>query len=262
MIRVALFRVALVASLLAGVTPLIAQQPAGGTITGIVKDSAARPVADAEVTTRPARYRARTDSMGRFVLSGLDDGNYTVSARKLGFAPVSWDVKLSKAGTVDVTLVLDRRMPVLDTVVVAAGRECSQRSFDGFACRRYAGGGVFLDYMEIDEKQPIYTADIFRDISGFATDLRSTARGLVRVVARRPPWGCMTSLVNGSPISFAEAIPEYPWDLLGIEVYANPDSVPKEYQRFTWPQAGGSTIRSGRCSVVVYWTIWARMTPK
>lgn len=261
MVRVAHIRAALAASLLAA-APSAAQQPTGGTIAGTVRDSTSQPVADAEVIARPSQQRVRTDSAGRFVLSGLDDGKYTVVARKLGYAPVSWDVRLSKSGRADVALVLDRRVPILDTVVVAAKGECSQRSFDGFACRRRGGGGVFMDYVEIDDKEPIYTADLFRDLAGFSTDLRSTARGPVRVVARRPPWGCMTSLVNGSPVSFAEAIPEYPWDLLGVEVYSHPDSVPKEYQQYTWPQNGGSVVRSGRCSVVVYWTIRARMSPK
>lgn len=259
MIRVAQVRAALAAMVFAGVAPLAAQQSTGGTITGFVRDSASRPVADAEVTARPSRERVRTDSTGRFTITGLDDGNYSVYARKPGFAPVSWDVKLSKSGKVDVTLVLDRRLPVLDTVRVSAGHECPQRSFDGFECRRAKGVGVFMDYLDIDDTQAIYTADLFRDIKGFSTDVRSTSRGLVHVVVRRPSWGCMTTLVNGMPISFAEAVPEFPWDLIGLEVYANPDSVPKEYRRFTTP-SNGNTVRTGRCAVVVYWTTRAKMS--
>jgi hypothetical protein len=41
--------------------------------------------------------------------------------------------------------------------------------------------------------------------------------------------------------------------LTALEIYARPDSVPKELQRYTWPERGDVT-RSGRCVVIVYWT--------
>src|SRR5258705_8631032 len=105
-------------------------------------------------------------------------------------------------------------MPMLDTVVVVAGRECSIHSFDGFVCRRRGGGGVFLDYDEIDEKQRVWTADIFRDIAGFRVDLRPTRNGPTRVVTPVPPWGCITSLVDGRPTSGAVLIPDLPIDVM------------------------------------------------
>ena len=236
-----------------------AQQPSGASVTGSVRDSAARPIADADVTLRPGNHRTRSDSAGRFSFTGLDDGKYMVVARRLGYAPVDWEVTLKKSGHVDVKLTLDRRLPILDTVVVSAGRECSRQSFDGFMCRRRGGGGVFLDYNEIDEKAPLYTADLFNDMKGFRVDVRSTRQGPVRVASTAVPWGCLTSLVDGRPVTGANIIPEYPIDVMAVEIYAKPDSVPKEYQTYTWPR--GSVTRSGRCSVVVYWTTHAKMTP-
>lgn len=35
-------------------------------------------------------------------------------------------------------------------------------------------------------------------------------------------------------------------------------ALPRDYQRYTLPDGGGFT-RSGRCSVIVYWTVRARM---
>jgi hypothetical protein len=245
------------------VGPLVAraQVPAGGgTITGTVRDSASRPVANADVVARPGSHRTRSDSAGHFVLTGLGDDTYKVVARKLGYAPADWDVKLSNSGHVDIQLVLDHRLPMLDTMVVTAGRTCSSYSLDGFVCRRRSGGGTFLDYTDIDDKEALYTADIFRDEKGFRVDVRSTRYGPIRVAATAVPWGCITSLVDGRPVSAANAIPEFPWDLLAMEIYAKADSVPKEYQRYTWPE-GGNLIRSGRCSVVVYWTLRARTKP-
>jgi hypothetical protein len=63
--------------------------------------------------------------------------------------------------------------------------------------------------------------------------------------------------VNGRDVTPANPVPEYPWELVALEVYARPDSVPDQFQRYTWP--AGDITRSGRCSVVVYWTQRARL---
>jgi hypothetical protein len=76
--------------------PAMAQQPTrGATIAGTVRDSAARPVAAVDIVAQPGNHRTRSDSAGNFLLTGLDGGSYVVAARKVGFAPERWDVKLS-----------------------------------------------------------------------------------------------------------------------------------------------------------------------
>lgn len=239
--------------------PARAQQPAGGgTITGVVRDSASRPVSGADVIARPGERRTRTDSTGHFVFEGLDPDNYTVRARKLGFAPEDFDVKLSKNGKVDISLMLAVRMPMLDTVTVRADRKCPEFTLEGFVCRRQSALGVYMDYTDIDDKEAIYTADLFRDIKGFReTVVPSRERGPVRVVKNTLPWGCIHSLVNGREATLANPVPEFPWDLVALEVYSRPDSVPDQFQRYTWP--AGDITRSGRCSVIVYWTQRAKL---
>ena len=75
-------------------------QRAGGTITGVVRDTAGKPVPAANVSLHPGDRRAQTDSSGRFSIDGLGEDNYTVRARKFGYRPDSWDVKLSKSGQI------------------------------------------------------------------------------------------------------------------------------------------------------------------
>lgn len=248
----------LVAAFLVALPALASAQ--GGIIAGTVRDTANRPVAAAEISVRPGQLRARTDSAGKFIITGLGADKYTVRARKIGYGPTTYDVSLSNAGRVDITLVFDQPMPMLDTIKVVAGRTCSEWSLDGFVCRRKGGGGLFFDYTDIDDKDAYYTADLFRDIKGFRTSVRGTRYGPVRFVESNPPWGCITQLVDGRPTSPATPVPELPIDLIAMEVYARPDSVPKEYQRYTWPNGG--ITRSGRCSVIVYWTLRARMAPR
>src|SRR5688500_5384791 len=132
--------------------PAMAQQPPrGATIAGTVRDSAAQPIPGADVIAQPGSHRTRSDSAGNFMLTGLAGGSSVVAAREVGFAPERWDVKLSKNGRIDLKFVLGRRTQ-LDPVVVTAKRDCPAFSVDGFMCRQRAGGGVFLDYMDIDDK--------------------------------------------------------------------------------------------------------------
>jgi hypothetical protein len=231
-----------------------------GVIAGIVRDTGNRPVAAADISVRPGQLRARTDSAGKFIITGLGADKYTVRARKIGYGPTTYDVNLSNAGRVDISLVFDQPMPMLDTIKVVAGRMCSEWSLDGFVCRRNGGGGTFLDYTDIDDKDAYYTADLFRDMKGFRTSVRSTRYGPIRYVQSNPPWGCITSLVDGRPTGPATPIPELPADLIAVEIYARPDSVPAEYQKYTWPNGG--ITKSGRCSVINYWTLRARMNPR
>lgn len=212
------------------------------TITGIVRDSAARPMANADVVVIPGARRARTDSTGRFTMAGLDAGKYTVRARHMGFIPTEWTVDLSRSGHAEVALVLGTTLPPLDTVFVTAGRSCPPK-LEGFGCRRAAGKGVFFDYTDIDDARVIYTADLFRFVDGFGVDVYSTGTGPKRV-----PGGkrCINTLLNGTPAG-PSSVPEDPFDIMAIEIYQSPKDIPKEFSRYTWGKE--------QCSLIAYWTV-------
>jgi hypothetical protein len=215
----------------------------GGRISGIVRDSTAAPVANADVLVIPADRRVRTDSAGRFAVTGLDAGKYTVKARQFGYLPGEWSVDLSHAGSADIQLTLGARLTMLQPVVVSADRNCSPSKFDGFMCRRGSTNGLFLDYTDIDDMNVYYTSDLFNGIDGFGVTVRSTNNGPVRVpVGKR----CIATLVNGLPSS-STSVPQDPYDVMAVEVYKLPADVPKEFRRFTWGKE--------QCSLIVYWTV-------
>jgi iron complex outermembrane recepter protein len=139
--------VAIRSSLLLLVAALaVGAQQTGGTISGIVRDTAARPIAGAIVTVIQANRSAETDSAGRFQITGLGDDNFTVRARKIGYRPESWDVKLSKSGSAELKFELVASPRLLDTVRVAADGSCpNTRGIESFLCRRQRPGGMFLD---------------------------------------------------------------------------------------------------------------------
>ncbi len=245
------------ASLVCLLTLVPAVSRAQGTLRGVVRDSADRPLANAEVVATPGPHRARTDSLGHFSMTGLGGGQYTVHARKLGYSPGETTADLHGDGTLDVTVTLEHRMADLDTVVVNADGSCPERSLDGFFCRQKRGDkGVFMDYMDIDDKDEVSTADLFRDIPGFRVDVRPTRDGNRRIPVASG-LHCLVSLVNGRPATAANFVPDMPGDLMALEVYPNADQVPKEYQRYVFDSRAGQ-----RCGVAIYWDMYAKLQAK
>lgn len=227
-------------------------QRTGGSVTGIVRDTAGNPVVAANVTLHPGERRAQTDSSGRFSIDGLGDDSYTVRARKFGYRADSWDVKISKAGHADVKFELENALVLLDTIKISASQPCPTQSIRAFLCRRERGGGFFLDYTDIDDKEKTYVGELFYDVPDMLVDFKISDTGPVYSIHSRRS-GCITALVDGRPASAAYPIPETAGRLTALEVYTRPDSVPQELREFLWPASGGSA-RAGRCTVIVYWT--------
>ena len=134
------------------------------TIEDLVATSASNARFATRFMLRPSARRTRTDSAGRFTVTGVSPASYTVVARKVGFIPETWDVKMSTATRVDITIVLGRHIPVLDTMVTRANRNCPLFSYEAFLCRQGSVGGVFLDDAAITDKDVIYVGQLFEDM--------------------------------------------------------------------------------------------------
>ncbi len=73
-----------------------------GTVTGVVTDSAGRPLPSVQVTVEGTRLRAITSDAGRFSIS-VPAGRYTISARRLGYRAESTPAVTVAAGSVATT---------------------------------------------------------------------------------------------------------------------------------------------------------------
>jgi hypothetical protein len=232
-------------------------QPRGGTITGIVRDSSSLPISGADIMLRPSAQRTRTDSAGRFTFTGLDPNSYTVVARKVGFLPETWDVKLTNASRTEITIVLGRQVPTLDTMVTRASRECPLFSYEAFLCRRGSPGGIFLDDAAITDQNVIYVGQLFQDMSALRVDFHLDADGRAYTLRTTRSWGCIKTLVNGHPYGIP---PRYTSSLIALEVYPRGDKVPRELERYAMPDSG--ITKSGPCTLIVYWTDQSPRPPK
>ena len=243
-------------ALVGGALPVAAQ----GTITGVVVDVSGRPVADADVFALPEKAKGRTDSTGRFAITKLDAGFYHVRVRRLGYRPTEITTDLAKDGRVELKFELASRPVLLDSVVVTADGKCPAMSYTGFLCRRRNGKGLYLTDDDLADKGAVELGEVFVDVKGFDIERRPTRFGLMPIPFAEH-GGCINALVNGRPMSVTNQLPRYATELIAVEIYAQPRTVPEEYQRYVWSNTiRQSSPRVGRdrgdqpCSLVVYWT--------
>lgn len=112
-------------TILLGVLPTLLgigalQAQTGLVVRGLVQDEVTRrPLigVTVAVTTTGAERSTRTDESGAFVFSGLAQGDYSMTARRVGFEPVTQTMRL--ASDTSITIVLRRLIP-LDTVRIQA----------------------------------------------------------------------------------------------------------------------------------------------
>lgn len=240
----------------------VGAQAHAGAIVGTVSDSSRRPLAEADVVLYPVGRRARTDSLGRFAFEQLKNGGYVIRTRKLGYEADSHDVALSDNGRMSVKFVLRRRVE-LDTVRVTARADCPLFTMDGFFCRQRHGGGVFLDYPDIDQHARTFTGDLFTSVRGFGMTLRPTLGGTLMPVPRRLGNHCLMYLVNGHIVEDWSFVPRYTKAIMAIEAYIRPDSVPANIQHeMRFHSSMPSSRQVKRCDAVVFWTIDAPMDSK
>ncbi|HXG44841.1 MAG TPA: TonB-dependent receptor [Gemmatimonadales bacterium] len=103
---------------LTGATRLDAQ---ASRLTGRVTDPDGAPVAGATVSLRGTVLRAATGSQGRYTISDVPAGHYTVTARAIGFAPGETEVTVAAGETVTLDLTLTRAPIELAPINVVVG---------------------------------------------------------------------------------------------------------------------------------------------
>src|SRR4051794_27562494 len=93
MIRALRMWVAVGVAALAVVTRLPAQSTATtGSIAGVARDTARRPLANVDISARPGHGSVHTDAEGRFTIADVRPGEYVLYARAIGYRPVNQTV--------------------------------------------------------------------------------------------------------------------------------------------------------------------------
>jgi hypothetical protein len=200
-------------------------------IRGIVTDSAGQAIAGAEVFLHDLRLTARTRDDGRFDFPLVRSGVYVVTARRIGYRPVSWSFRL--ADTVHLQLRLYRAPTLLPEVVVNGEEKRANPKLVGFYERLRTSGAprsAFITRDDIEKRQPSLTSDLLRDKGGRAP---TCLGGLIYVdgvmMPQRsdfdPPQGKRRTVPD--PRRRIDILP--PGDIEAMEIYWSAGRIPSQY---------------------------------
>ncbi len=95
-------------------------QDIGSIIKGIVTDSSGAPLTGATVTIDDSEIGTNTDSEGHYIISGLNNGLYTLRFSFIGYETVTKEIDLQKA--IDLNIVLKEKPYMTEEVLVDAMR--------------------------------------------------------------------------------------------------------------------------------------------
>lgn len=196
----------LIALVFSATSPVLAQQSAPITVSGIVSESSGAPVAGASVALRgPKTYDATTDDKGSFSFSNIVQGVYTLSVGKAGYnTAVQSDIVALAGQTQTLTVHIDRlTFSSLRTIadVRAAGRGSINTS--------PASVSVVTTQTFVNQAQPQVTR-VLNQIPGIQISLPSNSTngaspGSITVPNIRAATAYETaSLIDGHPISVGQ----------------------------------------------------------
>ena len=241
--RSLLASLALLASLEAQAQLPAATDPARGSITGIVSDSADVGIVGATVTLVGGATIGVSASDGGFRLGAIPAGAHTLVARRIGFRPDTLVVTVPADTVIAVRIRLISTAQQIAPVIIASGRPRYTGRLAGFNERRDRGAGRFFTAADIDARQPRLVSDLLRMVPGVRM---GTANGQNIVTFRGrtcPPlvW------LDGAPATagYLDVDLFAPSTLAGIEIYSGQATVPAA---FTWMRG------KSNCGVIALWT--------
>ncbi len=93
-----------------------------GRVTGVVTDSARKPIPDAQVTLAGLRATTTTNVQGRYTLTNVPSGTYTVRAQHIGHRAAEQPVTVTGGQDVTADFALSEAAVTLGGIVISASR--------------------------------------------------------------------------------------------------------------------------------------------
>jgi len=219
-------------------------------IKGQVTDSGSNPLPGVEVSVVGTELRAVTDSLGNFRLSGPLRDVEEVHARRVGYQPVSVQVKLvSDSNTTAIRMI---PLNVLASVEVRAQMLSERLVRTGFPERQRRGVGEFVGPQSIDSmaRHTQSASSMLRGVAGVEVSCGSASRCSVRPKRAQ----CLHLFVNGQfrPGVLDDWVPAH--DVYAFEVYPSANRVPAEFQGPLTQRGNNRVNARAGCGALVVWT--------
>jgi hypothetical protein len=217
----------------------------GGTVAGIVTDSAGRPFPDARVVM-DEQPEIRSNAEGRFAFRNVPSGTRQIEVLAIGMMPVVSAVDVTSHDTAAVAVSL-RKVTTLDVVRVTASARVRLIVRD-FEERRKVGVGYVRDSTDIATRGRL--SSVFAEFPGVQVERgdRGTNSFGLSMSASGARGRCQPNLwVDGREerdLDFLGSL--HTAEIAAIEVYPHAFSVPIRF-----------TSRRSECGAVVVWTKWS-----
>jgi hypothetical protein len=213
-----------------------------GQLSGTSVTTGGVPLPNALLTVWGTGIDARSSDNGRFRLSGLPTGSYTIEGRAIGYQPMRQTVDIVSG---DTTALLLPFVPVvaLDTVRIIRSRE--DRILEEFGYRRRSvGTGRFLGPEELLKLSPMRTSDLFRQMTGLYVVPGSGGdnvlmRGNATGFCQPDIWIDGARVIDTGSLDFTVTVD----NVRAVEVYRSAMLTPPQFR-----------TRSNLCGVIVFWT--------
>ncbi|MDQ6717665.1 MAG: carboxypeptidase-like regulatory domain-containing protein [Gemmatimonadota bacterium] len=153
---------------------------AAASLDGVVTDSLNQAVAGVEIISPDRRFKATTNSVGAFKLSGIPAGGATFTVRKIGYGVGEFTLALDPGEARHQTIVLTRLNNILKPVVVAETAWHRGLREVGFYDRSAVSRGTFLtpELLAVHEGTT-RTGDLLRGVNGVRISAAPTAHGML-----------------------------------------------------------------------------------
>ena len=225
-------------------TPAAAQRRPS-MVTGTVHDSAGTPIPGVQVVIADSPFGVRSDSLGRFRLPTMREGQQDVHFRRMGFDSTTVRTELGHDSIVTLAVVMNALAQDLAEQNITADIERVQ-ALQGFYERKKGGFGYFVTREDIERRHASAVSDVMRLIPGVNV-VRTGGRSGVRFNrASSAARDCPPQVyVDGVMARGMEIDDLSPGDIDGIEIYPGASVIPPQFNdRF------GNSI----CGVIAVWT--------
>ena len=209
-------------------------------LIGSVVGPDGKPMSGAKVTVWGTGLEATTRTDGRFRLSGLPAGTFSVEARAIGFDPQRAAVDLSSAKEATVRLAFLKRVNELSRVVIMGKPSNRFHDIDEFLARARTGMGHYLMGGDERLKTALTVTDAMRNIAGVNIVPSGQFGNVILLRGRCTPVVYVDGLeMHDGYESVDDIVP--PQQVAGIEVYTGLGEAPMQYN-------------TNGCGVVLVWT--------
>jgi hypothetical protein len=218
-------------------------------LAGYVRDTLRHPLVLAGVTVEGENATTVSDTSGHFAISGLAAGVHTITIRKFGYQPISFEATLPADSTVLIDVHL-RKVQNLGPVIVTAVNS-PRLARTGYFERKKLGLATFLSPEQVDSMSFLdHPSSLLRTVRGI--DVRCS-RGLCYVLPRLAV--CINLFVDGvekRDVQLDELLSTSA--IYAIEVYDHPATVPTEFQGRLPHVRPGIVQPVAGCAALIVWT--------